>query len=484
MVKKENPRLYQAGVVLLILLTVVPAVWYYNINQAYWWDEAVYLGLARNIYEGNGYYINEVGQETFRPPFFAYMTATIWSFTGINEEVVKIVPPLFGVLSVFLLFFFSRKLFGKEVSLWASLILASSHLFLFYSQKFLTETIFIFFALVALWAYYEGMESKHHWLLPIAALFATAAFTTRYLGFIIFIVYLAYPLVTRMPKHIPTVKKLLTNIFITNKYFWISLLIPVVLLIPWFQLNIVTYGSPLGGMFTGASTVAGGYYLGEWHYYFVHWTSIFGLIGIFALPGFIEILLKHRKENTLILLFFVISILVFIFIPRKESRYLLHFFHIYVLMLSIGLVSFRKWIKSTRLVPIVAIIFILLNAVGGYQMLEGDTTAGTALKQSGIFLAENKIDGTTIMTQNMPVLFYLSGQTIVYFPNNKEEFDSYAADNKVSYVVIEAREPTYPDWVFEITEDWVVQPTSFWDDYELVGSFDEREVTIAWIYKL
>ena len=145
--------------IILAVATVIPGLYFYNVNQGYWWDEAVYLGLARNLYEGNGYFVN-MNQDSFRPPFFPALTAGMWWAFGFSEPLVKALPPLFLMLSGIVMYFFGKKLYGMEAGIWASLMLVTSHMFLFYGQKFLTETLFVFLSLMMLYTLYTGMEEK------------------------------------------------------------------------------------------------------------------------------------------------------------------------------------------------------------------------------------------------------------------------------------------------------------------------------------
>ena len=80
---------------ILLLINIGFMVYFYNVNQGYWWDEAVYLGLAQNLNEGRGYWINVEGQEAFRPPLLPYLTAGLFSM-GFTEPLVKALPPLFA----------------------------------------------------------------------------------------------------------------------------------------------------------------------------------------------------------------------------------------------------------------------------------------------------------------------------------------------------------------------------------------------------
>jgi len=47
-----------AMLIAIVLLAIVPRLLTAGAFQGLWWDEGVYLGLAKNVFEGNGYFIN------------------------------------------------------------------------------------------------------------------------------------------------------------------------------------------------------------------------------------------------------------------------------------------------------------------------------------------------------------------------------------------------------------------------------------------
>ncbi|MCK4497401.1 MAG: glycosyltransferase family 39 protein [Candidatus Aenigmarchaeota archaeon] len=472
--------------IIIILMAAVPLLYFYNANQGYWWDEAVYLGLAKNIYEGQGYWINKPWQESFRPPVFAHMTACMWQTFGFSEPLVKFIPPLFGILSVVILYFFVRRLYGdREIVFWSCLLLATSHMFLFYSEKFLTESFFFFLITLSLYTFYLGFD-KSKWFFPISAAVTAIAFLTRYPALIIIGGYVLYPIYfqfTQKNKNRGLVKKIKNSFWIKSWPYWLGFVLFLLILIPWFQFNMMVFESPIGAMFTGLGTVTGGWYVADWYYYFTHWTEIFGLVGIFAIPGIIALLVKRNHPNTLILLVLLLSLIFFMIIPRKESRYLLNFFPIYMVMIAVGIKEFRVWVRSNKTIPAIAIIFILINFAAGVQMIARDIPAGSSLKEAGWWIGERIPEGTTIMSQNVPQLFYASGERVVYFPDKAEGLQKAIQNWSVSYIVIEAREPTYPEWVWS-WEGYEKLPSNVFDQFEPPEEFQEYNKTYVWVYKV
>jgi len=306
----------------------------------------------------------------------------------------------------------------------------------------------------------------------MAGILMAISFLTRYFGFILPIVYLLYPLVRAK-----------TRKLMKDKYYWSGLILSLIILTPWFVHNQINFNSPVGALLVETGTITGEWYRGEWYFYFARWIEAFGLVGFFIIPAIISLSIKPKNSgNLLIVSLTVISILFFILIPRKELRYLLHYFSVYMILISIGIVEFRKWFKSKRWVPFIVIFFSMLNLIGGIQLIVADSLGGSSLKEAGLYINNVAPEGTRIMSQNMPVLYYTASREIVYFPENETDLMNKISENNVSFIVIESREPTYPDYVW-IMENWEKKPSAFWDNFTLEKTFEENNKTYVWIYK-
>lgn len=465
----KNRNFFEFGFLIVLLFFSCVVFYFIDVNQGFWWDEGVYLGLAKNLYSGKGYFIN-LGQESFRPPFFPFLISVLWRLVGISEFSVRVLIGFFAIFSVVLIYFFSKKLYGEEVAFWSALILSTSHMFLFYTFKILTETVFIFFSILSAFFYYLAFEKDKRYFL-MAGILMALSFLTRYPGMVLFAFYLVYPLA--LPKGASIFKE---------RLYWLGIVLFFVCLIPWFWLNQVNYGSPIKALFVETQTVTGEWYVGEWYYYFTHWFEMFGLIGLFVVPGLIISLFKIKnKKHSFILVLTLISLLFFMLIPRKELRYLMHYLSFYVILFSIGLTELRKWFNSKRIIPIVAVFLCFLNFLAGVQMIFYDEEGGKALKEAGIYLSKIAPESTTIMTQNMPVIHYTSGRNVVYFPENESKLFDLIKEKNVSFIVLESREPTYPSYVWSYNYS-VKVPSEIFKNFTFVKSFQEHNETFVWVY--
>jgi len=470
---KKMERILKYTYILIILITIGILLFFYNQNQGYWWDEAVYLGLAQNLQEGN-YWINVPGQEAFRPPLFPVIISGLLTF-GFGIFLIKFLPILFAIFSVLVIYDIVRVMYNKEIALWSALVLTASHYFLFFSLKLLTESLFILLSLLMIYLYYSGIKEDRR-LFLLAGLFTGLAFLTRYMGGILFLVYLIYPLLIGKKKEIKRIYK--------NKFYWSGFIISILVLIPWFINGLSNFGSPVGSIFVGFGTVAEGFYIGPWYFHFANWIEFFGLIGLFAIPGIYVLFSERTKENKLLLLFILLSLLALILIPRKEVRYLLHYFHIYAIMIAIGIVALRKKQFMKWVIPVIAIVLVIMNIFSGIQLIQSDLRGGVSLKESGFWVAERIGYGETIMSENIPVLYYTSGTRIIQFPVDETDLMNSIQENRVSYIILDSREPTYPNYVWtdegnpsEVFDQFILEKT--YSDYE----YEKARIDV-WVYKV
>ncbi len=470
--KKRKIKSSYFYLAMVLILVASPMIYFFNVNKGYWWDEAVYLGLARNILDGNGYSING-GQESFRPPLFPILIATTWKVFGFSEVVVRMWPIIFSVLTSLATYLFAKKLYNEKIALWSALIVGTIPMFIFFSEKFLTESMFTFFSVLFLLTFYTAIEENKKFLFPVAGVLFSLSFLTRYPAFLLAPVYFLYPIITR--------KKL--DSWLLSYSYWLGIILALVLLVPWFILNQTVYGSPVASLSVQGETVTSEFYTGEWHFYFRHWIEIFGLVGLFVIPGVWKIVLNSKGSDKFLLLVFATLMVFFMFLSRKEQRYLISFIPIFSVIFAYGFHEMRKWFGNSRMFTVLAVFFIFLNSVAGVQAILFDNEGGAALKDAGFYLNEVAPENSRIMTQNMPPIHYASGKQIVYFPQESEKLNETISNGNVSFIVIESREPTYPDWVWEKTGDEKV-PSEIFNQFILEKSFQEKGRDIAWVYRV
>ncbi|MDP7506469.1 MAG: glycosyltransferase family 39 protein, partial [Candidatus Woesearchaeota archaeon] len=122
---------YNFALVCILLFAFGIRLYYFNINEAIWWDEAIYLNLARDLANGNVY--SNVLNKEIGIPF-------LWSLLyriKIGEFGLRITELLFSVAGVFLTYLVGKKLFSKRIGLLSSFMMSVFYLHLFFTARLL-----------------------------------------------------------------------------------------------------------------------------------------------------------------------------------------------------------------------------------------------------------------------------------------------------------------------------------------------------------
>jgi tetratricopeptide (TPR) repeat protein len=102
-------------------------------------DELFHRNWAQSIADGN-----IIGDITFfRAPLYAYWLGLNFALFGTDMIIPRLVQHIAGTLSILLLYFLGRYLFGKRTAFWASLILAIYPPLIYNENKFLFESILL-----------------------------------------------------------------------------------------------------------------------------------------------------------------------------------------------------------------------------------------------------------------------------------------------------------------------------------------------------
>jgi 4-amino-4-deoxy-L-arabinose transferase-like glycosyltransferase len=167
--------------VFLFLLFVFGGI-LFSFNLGGWdlWnpDEPRYGEIAKEMLQGEGWIIPHLNSEVYleKPPlFFWLMAATGTVIGGMNEFAARFPAALFALLTLLLLFFLGKRLFGEKGGFFAALILATSVEFLWLARRACLDTTLTFFTTAAIALLYVGFyQQRGRWILYLLAYLAMA----------------------------------------------------------------------------------------------------------------------------------------------------------------------------------------------------------------------------------------------------------------------------------------------------------------------
>lgn len=127
---------------ILLLATILRLI---NINQSLWLDEASQVLMSQKslnfiIFERAG---------DFHPPL-SYLMYHFWLMFGLSEIWLRLLPLIFGVATVFIIYKLCQKLFTEKIALISALLLATAPYHIYYSQEIRMYSMAAFFAAVSM----------------------------------------------------------------------------------------------------------------------------------------------------------------------------------------------------------------------------------------------------------------------------------------------------------------------------------------------
>lgn len=159
----------------------------YKIGEwSFWIDEIFTINRAQAHYSSIALMLNNIPPRTNWIPVSLLLIAATIGKLGISEWSVRLVPALIGVLSIPILFFPVRRMFGPTVALVAILLLAFSPWHILWSQNGRFYVALMLFYNMTLLALYFGLEQDRPAYLILALPLFYLAMSERMLaGFVV-----------------------------------------------------------------------------------------------------------------------------------------------------------------------------------------------------------------------------------------------------------------------------------------------------------
>jgi mannosyltransferase len=184
-----------AHFLLLISITLLALILrFYKLGEwSFWGDELISVRRVSEM----------VGLNLIQTPISRILIALSLSLFGTSEWSARLAPAIVGVITVPILYFLVRNIFGHSVGLISSLFLALSSWHLYWSQNVRFYTTILLFYTIALVAFYYGLEKNRPWYLVLSMLFLGLAVRERVFALVfvpIVVGYLVALMVLRFEK--------------------------------------------------------------------------------------------------------------------------------------------------------------------------------------------------------------------------------------------------------------------------------------------
>ncbi len=180
-------RIDSNKIILIALLIFALILRIYNINAPFLdhhsWRQTDTAAIARNFYledrnilypriDWRGIGPGYVETEFQLVPFIASL---LYSILGVSEWVARLIPIMFSLCSVILIFYLAKLYYNKKVAIFSTIFFVISPLNIFFSRAFMPESAMLFFSIASIYFFSRFLEDeswKYFCLATISTAFA------------------------------------------------------------------------------------------------------------------------------------------------------------------------------------------------------------------------------------------------------------------------------------------------------------------------
>jgi len=402
-------------------------------HHSFWGDEVFILNAVNLPYKE--IFFNQLHEPT--PPLFLLVTKLWMSFFNQNEYMIRLLPCLFGILSLILVYLISKELFNRRIALMSSFFFAISPFHIFYSQELRTYSLLLFLSLLSFYIFVKIMKTdlcKWYFILGLVNSFIIF---THYFGIFLIIIETAYFLIKRKQN---LIKKLTLSLA--------PLIIPIVFLLSTFTKDQIIKPSRSLIISIVEFLLTPVYFTTGYHLITRELSLILLLCSLmiififFCLPHIILIFKIYKKKfvksiSDKIFLLYIIGILPILVIlivallinPIYLARYLIAYSFPFFILLSLAIHDIKK--SSIRAIFILGIIILSSISLFDYYS-PSFKKIGDWKKIATILDKYNQqviiLNPTSTMTAEYPLKYYSSSYKYHLSLNNLNNTNYWIVD--------------------------------------------------------
>ena len=142
---------------LIFILTIGLLLRIYGLSKYdFWYDEAISVITAETIVYQNFF---DYGKYFTDPPLF-YFLLKFWMLLGKSEFLLRLLPLIFGFLSIISIYFVGKVLFNKKVGLIGMFLLAISPFHIYYSQELRSYALVTLLTLMSIYLFVRILKEN------------------------------------------------------------------------------------------------------------------------------------------------------------------------------------------------------------------------------------------------------------------------------------------------------------------------------------
>ena len=336
----------------ILAILAFSTIFYINLSSGTLWaaDEQTYSQWAYHMVRSGDYVtpyaFGGLAVWIGKPPLFMWLVSLAYQTFGVNNFVTRLWSPIFGSLTLVLVFFLGKKLYNSTVGFTAALVLGTFTTYYLFARHAMTDAVFVFFIVASFYFFVlsEKTEKPSRHVVFSGLFFGLALLTKQVEALLIPLIVFSYLLVTRRSVR-----------FVFSRRFTLFWGVGLLILVPWLAYMFLSFGSNFWlwfvvycGFTRTVSPIEG--HGGNFLFYFSYLVSnerLWSILLPFAAGlCMFNVAVKRLKADTLILSWMLIVLLVFTFAQTKLPWYILPAFPAFAIAISSFLFQISKKIKS------------------------------------------------------------------------------------------------------------------------------------------
>ena len=356
-------------------------------QESIWNDTAVHLWYVIKVTQEPLFFFSQqyLGGDYAIPQT---IMAFFYLFTKNAFTAGKIVAVLYSLVGVTFMYMLGTELKNKRTGLIAALLLATNHIFWFYSVRPLADSPMLVTTIILLYAMVKlEKEKTRFWGIAAGLMFLVCMFTKVQSVIFVLALLIYYVLFKRkeMFKHRPTLYSwLIPVVFITVADIAVRVLFGAKLVGRVFTLFLTQRGMPFGFEAWGM----------------LQWIFTWQLFVLMAIALLFILAYKEKRYYFPIVLFITYWLFFEVNVDNTQDRYVIPLLSLAVLFAAFAIDELAHYLKifiDKRARPYVQVIFILL-VVGfisfgfyetGNSLIEGRMWSYAGHEEAGLWIQEN-----------------------------------------------------------------------------------------------
>ncbi len=285
-----------------------------------------------------------------KPPLYIWLMSLSYQIFGVNNFASRFWSPVFGALSLILTFYLGKQLYNRYVGFLSAVVLGTFTTFYVFAGHAMTDVTFVFFILASIYFLLLGEKTGDTKNVALSGLFFGLALMTKQ------IIALLIPLIVF--SYFTATKRSIRFLF--AKRFALFWGVGLLLVLPWVVYMTFQFGFEFWQVFLVYSNLTRAISPIEGHsegylYYFTQFASTETLLWVIFMPFatglcLINTIVRHAKEDALVLVWVSIVVAVFTLAQTKLYWYILPAFPAFAIAISNFLYRLLKKAKlSTQL---------------------------------------------------------------------------------------------------------------------------------------